>query len=1649
MAPLAKFEVAPAAQDRALYRRGEVALYRAARIHFRGRRGALRQLVRRYLKPHRRDRDFLRGLTSSVAKVLTVALLMLELGATGVDAQPNFTSSSPAHSTHATAVGSNISATFSEAIATGTLSSATFVVHGGMTGQHGTGGTASTHRDGTYTGGNTTTLILNPGANFKAGELVQMTFTTGLQNSGAQALSAAKVVQFRVAATAGLAVFGNSSVDVETGTTNATRSVSLGDLDGDGDLDLVTGNYSSQVNRVYLGNANGTFASGNDVDTPANSTFRTELGDLDGDGDLDLITGNNGVNRVNLGNGNGTFASGNDVDTPTNNTRSIPLGDLDGDGDLDIATGNYNQVNRVYLSNGNGTFASGNDVDTPTNKTFDASLGDVDGDGDLDLVVGNRGQVNRVYLNNGNGAFASGSDVDTPTNLTLTTALGDVDGDGDLDLVVGNQTTANRIYLGNGNGTFASGSDIATATGSSRVELADIDGDGDLDLAVGDVGVNRVQLGNGNGTFASGYDVDTPTHSTNAVSLGDVDGDGDLDMITSNLNQVNRVYHNSGNKDGTLTASATLDESSAIALPSTATTSGAAADLFDFTLTDGGGGDGLTLDVSQLVIHTSGTGLFSQVNWLLNGPDASNVSGTYGSNKITFSGLSISVADGSNETYTLRGYYSSNTGLTDETTFSFSIDGDTDVTMANTLKSSMAINSSAVSNAVAAQVGVTATQLAYTTQPAPLSLISGTQLDFTTDPVVSLKDAAGNLDLTATTVTLSENGAGSLSFSNHTATSASGVATFSGLLLDYTATADQETFGLTASASGVTSATSSSLTADVVATKLVFTTQPAPLALTSGTQLDFTTDPVVTAQDANGVTDTGFSSVVTLAESGAGSSTFSGNGVTPTSGVATFSGLTLTYNALDASAITLSASASGVTSATSSAFAVTAFPLVANNKGARTGEGGTVTLSTDLLQFTDAASTTAQIVYAITAVPTAGSLSKSGGVLGVGGTFTQDDIDNGRISYAHGGDEVFGDGFSFTVSGTAGLSTSSFSFGFAIDMGNDNPAIDVKQTLILQEGEEITITNGSLRVLDNDALGHQVAYTIVNPPQHGRLSLGAFTQHDIDERRLTYRHDGGESTSDEFSFTVDDGDGGKLGLQTLAMRIAPINDAPVKPILDYPHGAEGQLLVLELAAADPEGETVEMKVSGLPEGAMLEGTTLKWLPTYGQAGDYPMAVVYDDGQGGTSRLRFDLNVAEVEAPVLTADPALVDFGEVAAGQTVEAVFTLHNPTALSLRVKHFVRGKPAFTVVQPAAPMVIAPNARVECVVRFKATSDQTEIQQAVLTGATELGRVQVAVAGRSLWGGLQTETDAIDFGVRTIGFAPWQRLVLNNPGNVPLMVSALLPPDGPFRVEPSAFLLAAGEEGDLRVHYAPQEVGVVEQILLLMGVDEAAPRAIALRGRGIAPQEGRVTIDFDLAAGDQRQRRLGDMRPGELLDLQLHVRGVRQIAGWSARISYDPEVLAYVPASFVPGAFLANLTQLEALGAGYVEIGGDVLNQADPASGSGVLGTLSFEVREGFAESAELAVTQLTWHRAGSGGPARDIVYAPAAISRAAVALVSSGDFDGDGQTDMGDFFLFADQFQQPVPPTGSSFDLNGDGVVDFSDFFRFADRFGQEGDK
>lgn len=193
-------------------------------------------------------------------------------------------------------------------------------------------------------------------------------------------------------------------------TSHGAVSLTLGDVDGDGDLDLVTGQFTGQ-NRLYRNDGTGTFTNVTASQMPAGADFTRSVafGDVDGDGDLDLVVGNttNGGGHLNwlyLNDGSGTFTNVTASQMPGtgDRTRSVALGDVDGD--LDFVAGNATQQNRLLLNDGTGTFSDATASQMPqvNDSTASMALGDVDGDGDLDLLVGNGDanfEQNRLYLN--------------------------------------------------------------------------------------------------------------------------------------------------------------------------------------------------------------------------------------------------------------------------------------------------------------------------------------------------------------------------------------------------------------------------------------------------------------------------------------------------------------------------------------------------------------------------------------------------------------------------------------------------------------------------------------------------------------------------------------------------------------------------------------------------------------------------------------------------------------------------------------------------------------------------------------------------------------------------------------------------------------------------------------------------------------------------------------------------------------------------------------------------------------------------------------------------------------------------------------------------------------------------------------------------
>jgi len=189
-----------------------------------------------------------------------------------------------------------------------------------------------------------------------------------------------------------------------------TFCVALGDVNGDGRLDVVTGNYGSK-NRLYL-NTGKPFpffgVTGQSVSDDTGNTLSLELTDMNGDGRLDVVAGNyDGTNRLYLNKGTETpfdGVDGMDITNDKDKTFSVASGDLDGDGDLDLVAGNVGAPDRLYLNNGTDIpfgEVMGISVSDHSYETLCVLVCDVDNDRVLDIISGHKDAPGGVYRNPG------------------------------------------------------------------------------------------------------------------------------------------------------------------------------------------------------------------------------------------------------------------------------------------------------------------------------------------------------------------------------------------------------------------------------------------------------------------------------------------------------------------------------------------------------------------------------------------------------------------------------------------------------------------------------------------------------------------------------------------------------------------------------------------------------------------------------------------------------------------------------------------------------------------------------------------------------------------------------------------------------------------------------------------------------------------------------------------------------------------------------------------------------------------------------------------------------------------------------------------------------------------------------------------------
>jgi len=305
----------------------------------------------------------------------------------------------------------------------------------------------------------------------------------------------------------------------------------VADVDRDGRDDVVTSASLASEIVIRFGQPGASLSAPLTiaVDRPVRP-HALAAGDLDGDGNLDLVLGHDGLLTVLLQVSAGVFTAVEYDLGASSFLGSLAAGDLDADGDVDIALADAS-IDRLRVFHNDGTGALTMSLDSESAVwPSDMRIGDFDGDSDLDVWMVGSGDAFgpnpnfRLAANTGAGAFATAATIFYPTVVSM--ELGDMDGDGDLDLViVGRDSGLVRVYLNNG-GVLGSPLTVNLADGQLDVALADFDGDADLDLCTS-WSEGLIVTWNNGGSFTTAPRIDLL--NAGRVLTGDFNGDGAMD----------------------------------------------------------------------------------------------------------------------------------------------------------------------------------------------------------------------------------------------------------------------------------------------------------------------------------------------------------------------------------------------------------------------------------------------------------------------------------------------------------------------------------------------------------------------------------------------------------------------------------------------------------------------------------------------------------------------------------------------------------------------------------------------------------------------------------------------------------------------------------------------------------------------------------------------------------------------------------------------------------------------------------------------------------------------------------------------------------------------------------------------------------------
>ncbi len=331
-----------------------------------------------------------------------------------------------------------------------------------------------------------------------------------------------------------------------------SANVSIGDLNGDGSLDIVLakGRHWPLVDRVLLNDGHGRFPVAHNLGDLADRSYSVTLADIDRDGDLDVVVGNDAPDpkRVYANDGKGNFQLTSTYGRPEWPTRNATVADLNGDGLLDIIVANRSDdskgSNFVCFNKGKGHFDAECLAFSHESSTT-ITPGDVNRDGLVDLIVPHRdGGQSNVYLNDGKGGFAKRIPFGPPDATIRVAQAADLNRDGLVDIVAIDERRGAFIYFGETAMTFSAPVPIAnTKTTPYALTVGDVNLDGSIDVVVGNVEApSTVYFNDGSGRRFTAVAFGDNKGTVYGLAIGDLDKDGHPDIAAARSEAPNVVY---------------------------------------------------------------------------------------------------------------------------------------------------------------------------------------------------------------------------------------------------------------------------------------------------------------------------------------------------------------------------------------------------------------------------------------------------------------------------------------------------------------------------------------------------------------------------------------------------------------------------------------------------------------------------------------------------------------------------------------------------------------------------------------------------------------------------------------------------------------------------------------------------------------------------------------------------------------------------------------------------------------------------------------------------------------------------------------------------------------------------------------------------